>query len=188
MKSVKKLIALLLFVVILTTMMSSIALATVGGGAGRPVTGWATANLPRHGRVDVSSGNNLNVRSGPSTNHSVVGSLPKDRDITIIGPAENGFFPVYYNSTTSVGYVSASYILHPSPFDDNRAFMVVVSQGSTLNFRASAPSGTVLANAPNTARVPQFTTTITQSFRNVVYRGVGSGWMHQDHLGTPPAN
>jgi len=186
MRFTKKIIALLLFVVILATVLSSVALATVGGGVGRPTFGIATPNLPHYGEVDVSPGNVLNVRSGPGTNHSIIGTLPRDRAITIIGPAENGFFKVHFNGTTSVGYVSASFIHHPSPFADNRVFMVVVN--SSLNFRASAPSGAVIGSAPNGTRVPQFSTDITQNFRNVVFRGVGSGWMHRDYLGTPPAN
>lgn len=187
MKNVKRIVAMLLCVVMLSAMLSSVVSATVGGGAGLRNIGASTPDLPHRGRVDTAPGTNLNVRSGPGTNHSVIGSLPSGRYVTIVG-ATAGWYRVHFNGTTSVGYVSASFLWKPCNWDDNRVFMVVVNPGSNLNFRASAPTGAILGNAPNGTRVPQDSLTVTQGFRSVVFRGIGTGWMHRDFLGTPPAS
>jgi len=184
MKHVKRIFVLLIFVVMLATMLLPSALAL-----GRRNLGAPTPNLPLRARVTLSQPtSNLNVREGPGTNHTVLGTVPHGRYITVIGNAGNGWMRVRFNDTTRFGYVDSSLIWMPSTWDDRRVFMVVVTPGSGLNFRESAPSGSVLAVAPNGERVPQNLLTITQGFRSVVYRGLGTGWMHQDHLGTPPPN
>jgi len=60
-----------------------------------------------------------------------------------------------------------------------------VTPGSGVNFRQTAPSGTVLGVAANGARVPRLSTSVVQNFRNVIYRGHGGGWMHRDFLNNP---
>lgn len=50
----------------------------------------------------------LSLRNQPSTNGSVVGSLPKGATVIVTGPMQNNFYPVAYGSAH--GYASASYL------------------------------------------------------------------------------
>jgi uncharacterized protein YraI len=72
------------------------------GGSTWPKT--STTNTP---------GSTLNLRSGPSTQTSVLWSIPNGASITLTGPATNGWFPVSVNGKT--GFVSAQYVNAPSP-------------------------------------------------------------------------
>jgi N-acetylmuramoyl-L-alanine amidase len=56
--------------------------------------------------VGVSS--SLNVRSGPGTNHSAIGSLARGANVDIRKTERNGWLQISYNG--SVGYVSGQYI------------------------------------------------------------------------------
>ncbi|MDE5907634.1 MAG: SH3 domain-containing protein [Lachnospiraceae bacterium] len=64
----------------------------------------------------VNSGNNANVRSGASTQHSVVASLPSGTSMTLIGEATDGSgnkwyqLTCNYNGKTVEGYVRADLI------------------------------------------------------------------------------
>ena len=58
------------------------------------------------GTVNTDS-SNLNVRSGPGTTYSTIGSLAKGAQVTILGE-ENGWYKIQYGSGT--GYVSKDYI------------------------------------------------------------------------------
>jgi len=70
-----------------------------GGGSGSTTYGTSTTNTP---------GTTLNLRSGPGTGSSVIGSIPHGANLVISGAAQNGWYPVTYNGKT--GYVSAQYV------------------------------------------------------------------------------
>jgi len=186
MRFVKKVIALLITVVILATTLSSIALA------GREVSYTeATVRLPWRGIVATTS-SNLNVRAGAGTNYRVIGSFPRGHQLHIVGGRRINspgmvWYRVHFNSTASVGYVSSELVTIPN-LRAQRVWMVS-TQGGNLHFRRTDSStGDILGSAPNSTRVPQVSGTVSNSFRNVVYRGLGGGWMHRDFLATPPAN
>jgi N-acetylmuramoyl-L-alanine amidase len=64
------------------------------------------AQTTKAGTVNVTSGT-LNVRSGPSMNHAVIGSLKKGAAVTVTGTSGT-WYTIQYGNTT--GYVSTSYI------------------------------------------------------------------------------
>lgn len=71
--------------------------------------------------------NTLNLRSGPSTNYSVVGSLSKADNVKVIESYSNGWKKVQYNYfdfsslsyKTKVGCVSGSYLSTSNPYYNN---------------------------------------------------------------------
>ena len=58
--------------------------------------------------------NGLNVRSGPSTSHSVVGYLREGGRVILLAPPEDGWLHVSYltqSGQAAIGYVSLDYIV-----------------------------------------------------------------------------
>jgi uncharacterized protein YvpB len=51
---------------------------------------------------------NLNVRTGPSTKYSIIGTVMKGKTLNITGNTGNGWYKVRYNGKT--GYVSSTYV------------------------------------------------------------------------------
>ena len=51
---------------------------------------------------------NLNVRTGPNTNYSKIGSLSKNSDVQVVAMTSNGWLKIKYNK--GFGYVFADYI------------------------------------------------------------------------------
>ena len=76
----------------------------------------------------------LNVRSGPSTSHSIVGTLERQTDIEILS-ANNGWYKIKYGK--SYAYVSSNYIINNGssyiPEEDNNVGIVT---SSSLNVRS----------------------------------------------------
>jgi N-acetylmuramoyl-L-alanine amidase len=58
------------------------------------------------GTVNITSGN-LNIRSKPNTNSSIIGRIPKGATVNVLGKWNN-WYVVYYNGVT--GYASADFI------------------------------------------------------------------------------
>lgn len=74
------------------------------------------------GKLDTD-GSSLNMRSGPGTSYSKVGSIPASATLTITG-SENGWYKTSYNGVT--GYVSGDY--------------VIVTESSSATTTPSAPA------------------------------------------------
>ena len=66
------------------------------------------SNMPKNTYGKVSVNTSLNVRSGPSTSYSIVGSLTNGRIVKILDQ-RNGWYQVSYNSG-KIGWVSGAYI------------------------------------------------------------------------------
>ena len=83
-----------------------------------------------------TDGSSLNMRSGPGTSYSKVGSIPASATLTITG-SENGWYKTSYNGVS--GYVSADY--------------VTVTETNSTNTTASTPaaSGTPAETKPETS-------------------------------------
>lgn len=65
------------------------------------------------GTFYVISQNTLNIRSGPSTKHEVIGTLKHGDQVTATGQTSDGWYQVSYNG--SVGYVSSQYLSESVP-------------------------------------------------------------------------
>ncbi len=60
-----------------------------------------------------TDGANLNMRSQPNTNSSIVAKIPAGATITVTGDATSNFYPVKYSGKS--GYASATYITFNKP-------------------------------------------------------------------------
>ena len=69
-----------------------------------------TTNDSLDGRIGVvaTSGGNLNIRSLPSTEGSIIGSLPKGATVKLFKDKGNGWYEIYYGAHG--GFVSKDYI------------------------------------------------------------------------------
>jgi len=92
--------------------------------------------------VVTTAGGNLNLRSAPSLNSSIIATVPNGTRLTILGE-QNGFYRVR-TPQGQEGWVSGDF-LRPT-----QTTGAVVTQGGNLNFR-SAPSTTapIIGSIPN---------------------------------------
>jgi cell wall-associated NlpC family hydrolase len=93
MKNFKKMIAMVL--VIATMLMC--------------VGSFASANSIAYGAATVKA-TSLNIRSGPGTSNSVIGSIPNGKIIVILERTNDGWYKINYNGT--VGYVCTDYLIN----------------------------------------------------------------------------
>ncbi|MBM7691591.1 D-alanyl-D-alanine carboxypeptidase [Peribacillus deserti] len=85
----------------------------------------------------------LNVRTGPSTAYSILGTVQKGEELTVTGKA-NGWFKISYNGRT--GYVSGKYVQVTEVMYAATANLNLRSGPSTASgILASIPKGTGLA-------------------------------------------
>ena len=68
---------------------------------------------PMQGTVYASSQKGLNVRSGPSTNHSRLGTLKYGQEITVTGKTADNWYQIQYSG--NVGYVNADFVSDTPP-------------------------------------------------------------------------
>ena len=106
------------------------------------------AQVNAAGRVATMTGANLNLRSAPSLNSQVIGSLPQGSAVIILGD-ENGFYRVSAGGQT--GFVSQEFIMLPA----NATGVVTTATGANLNLRAAPnASAPILGVIPNGTSVP----------------------------------
>ncbi len=126
---------------------------------------------------------NVNLRTGPGLQHSVIRVVPNGTRVVLTGQSSNGFRSVSVNGTT--GWLSADYVVAdaaaPAPTEK-------VTTTDRLNLR-SGPNTTsaVLAVIPNGASV-ELTGQSSNGFRSVSYAG-RKGWAFEAYLtipATPP--
>ncbi|MFR1759966.1 MAG: SH3 domain-containing protein, partial [Christensenellaceae bacterium] len=105
--------------------------------------GASPQSSPSSGTVKLaSSASSLNVRSGPGTRYSTLGSLRHGAAVTITGE-QSGWYSISFHGRT--GYVKASYIT-PSlqPADSSTAFtghVKLASSSGRLNVRKGPGTG-----------------------------------------------
>jgi len=97
------------------------------------------AEQTKSGKVNTP-GSTLNVRSGPGTSYSVIGSLKHNDKITITGES-SGWYKLTYSGKT--GYASAAFIIldgavSQTPAAPQTKTVYVNTPGSALNVRAGA--------------------------------------------------
>ncbi|MCL2221850.1 MAG: SH3 domain-containing protein [Oscillospiraceae bacterium] len=186
MKLIKKISLLLVCLVMLVPVMLQISVQA------RQPANYPMPHLPFSGVVNASTG--LRVRSGPSTNHPQLAIIPNGRAVHIDSAASWGddtlWFRVYFNGLTrDRGYVSAAHITLPA----TTSRWVFQVSGSAVNYRRAANTDNAtnhpIATLSQNTILPRASDAgISNGFRNVVYRGLGNGWMYNAHLRSAPLN
>lgn len=128
----------------------------------------------------------VNLRTGPSTDYSIILAIPPATPVTITGDPENGYYPIEYNGID--GYAYGDYIVFGSddPNIDGGAPSATgdawVVDGS-LNLR-SGPSleDSVITVMPGDAQVT-LTGTLNNGYFSVNYQGT-DGWAFALYLST----
>ncbi len=101
---------------ITVTANSSATLSGSSGSASKPADTQPTAIEQQQATVNSSKSNSVNIRSGASTQHSIVTSLPNGTGITLIGEANDSSGKKWYqltcnyNDKTVEGYVRSDLI------------------------------------------------------------------------------
>src|SRR4051812_20099588 len=79
------------------------------------ITGFNITHIPMFQPSIVSAASlsytttgNLNIRSGPSTNYAILGTVKKGTNLTITGNTGNDWYNVSYNN--KAGFVSSKYV------------------------------------------------------------------------------
>ena len=154
--------------------------------------------------VVTTQGVNLNLRNGPSTGATVIGSLPPGATVEVMGAAQAGFLPVRYQGKT--GWASTTYLRvgsAPTPTatttpvtptatavtptatpltptatstpGGSTGTAVVITDGLNLNLRnAPSATATIVGRIPSGASV-EVTGAAQNGFLPVRYSGI-SGW------------
>ncbi len=111
----------------------------------------------------------LNFRSGPGTNHNVIGQLRQGEVVKIIGNGGNNWVQIVHNGTE--GYVSLAYLNVRTEEETDRG--EASREGKT---------GYVTANALNLRAQPSTDSAVLDLIRNgqvlVVLQDMGNGWSH----------
>ena len=123
---------------------STVIMFTVGINADSTVAATATANPHKSHQDETKTGkvntpgSTLNVRSGPGTTFSIIGSLKHGEKVTVTTTDNSSWYKINYNGKT--GYVNAAYIVLDNtskPPDNSQPTTVYVNTpGSTLNVRS----------------------------------------------------
>ena len=109
---------------------------------------------PVLGTAQVTAGSGLVLRSGPSTAHGALTTMPYGASVSILGREEGGFFPVRYGETE--GYASATYLKQnqqvtpiPIPAATPTPVPMQPTQGANRPAVVTAPSGLNLRAQPH---------------------------------------
>lgn len=133
--------------------------------------GVQAAEMPGVGAVTTQSGA-LNVRSGPSTNTAVVGSLQKGSYVMLLSKS-GGWYQVQYGKN-AVGYASASYI---TPLEGRPATVTA----SALNVRKG--SGTNYTVQDYLYKGDSVVVLSTQNgWSRILYHGTKTGFVSSGYL------
>ena len=114
---------------------------SMGGSLGRSLS--SVANLETttlSNPKSIGSGNvttdNLNVRSGPSSNYSKLGILTKGTKVEVVERYSNGWYKIKYKG--SYGYVSGAYV----SLDGSKGEVIATGKTTAgLNVRSGAGTG-----------------------------------------------
>lgn len=160
-------------------------ITTGGGGSTAPTQAPPAAEGIGVGIVRASS---LNVRSGPGTGYSRVGSLPNGASVTVLSQS-GGWYQIRYNSLT--GYVSGDYLSYTSngastpTQSPSGSIGTGVVTASALNMRSGPGTGySRITTLPNGATV----TVLAQSggWYQVSYGGK-TGYVSGEYIRFTPA-
>ncbi len=140
------------------------------------LTAEASSTVYGAGKVTTAS-TSLNVRKSASTASSVITTLKRNSQITLINKSGN-FWYVRYNAS-GYGYCSADYITVIS-----KNVKAVKTTSGNLNVRSSAStSGAVLTTLKSGTRVPVIST--ANGWSKILYNGNKTGYVSSAYLTTP---
>lgn len=143
-----------------------------GGGGGN--TGGGTTTPATTMRVNTGS---LNVRSGPSTSYSRVGSLSRGATVSVVGQ-QGSWRKISYGNGT--GWVHGAYLTTGNVANNTTTKEV---GASSLNVR-SGPGTRYRKIGALTAGTRVNVSDTSGSWSQVAYGG-GTGWVHSSYLVTP---
>ena len=131
------------------------------------------------GKVTTQS-TSLNVRKSASTSASVVTTLKRNSQITLI--SKNGNFWYIRYSSSGYGYCSADYVTVTST-----EVKTVKTTSGNLNVRSSAStSGTVLTKLSSGTKVPVIST--SNGWSKILYNGNKTGYVSSSYLTSSSTN
>ena len=143
------------------------------------LTAEASSTVYGAGKVTTAS-TSLNVRKSASTSSSVITTLKRNSQVTLINKSGNFWYVRY--STSGYGYCSADYITVTS-----KDVKTVKTTSGNLNVRSSAStSGTILATLKSGTKVPVIST--SNGWSKILYNGNKTGYVSSDYLTTPTTN
>ena len=128
--------------------------------------------------IKYVTASSLNVRSGASTNYSVIGTLSKGTKVEVISTS-NGWSKIKYNG--SVGYVSSKY-LDEKVSGDNTSTSTSIKYvtASSLNVRSGASTNySVIGTLSKGAKVEVIST--SNGWSKIKYNGT-IGYVSSQHL------
>ena len=131
------------------------------------------------GKVTTAS-TSLNVRKSASTSSSVITTLKRNSQVTLINKSGNFWYVRY--STSGYGYCSADYITVTS-----KNVKTVKTTSGNLNVRSSASSsGTILTTLKSGTKIPVIST--TNGWSKILYNGNKTGYVSSAYLTTSTTN
>ena len=114
---------------------------SMGGSLGRSLPSVAnlettTLSNPKSIGSGKVTTDNLNVRSGPSSNYSKLGTLTKETKVEVVERYSNGWYKIKYKG--SYGYVSGAYV----SLDGSKGEVIATGKTTAgLNVRSGAGTG-----------------------------------------------
>lgn len=134
--------------------------------------------IPTVGKVYVTSGNTVNMRSSPSTGSTLLTTITKGTKVIVWESNQNGWFHAQYNSY--FGYVMSRYI---AVTEDGGVCEVTTASGS-LNIRQTpATNATVLFTAAQNSILRLLDSSSVSGWYRVGNQ-YGSGWAKSNFLTT----
>ncbi len=129
----------------------------------------------------VVSGNTVNVRSGPSSSYSIIGTVKKGRKLTLQGSFANGWFKISYGN--GYGYITGQYLTNISYHNDNSLTVYNATAVTTAALNVRKGNGTGYAKLGAIAKGTSVT--ITGKYANgwyeIKYKN-GKGCVSGDYL------
>ena len=118
----------------------------------------------------------LNVRRGPSTKYSIVGSLNRGQKCTVVGKSGN-WYKIQYTSST-VGYIHDSYFTKAT--SDTGVKSKVVNCNEWVNVRSAATTSSALLGRADLGAEYTFLK-IMNNYAMVIYNG-RVGCIHKNYV------
>ena len=128
-------------------------------------------------RTAYSTGNNVRVRSQPSTSSAILSNLNRGDSFTVMGEIENGWYKVALSNGAS-GYVYGDYVSFEKPVTTRTAY----STGDRVRVRTHPNTSSAVLSHFN--RGDSFTVVgeIQNGWYKVALSNGASGYVHRDYV------
>jgi uncharacterized protein YgiM (DUF1202 family) len=151
---------------------AALAAAVISGLAATPVSAAGTLPPPAYGAGTVSA-TDLNVRSGPGMDNSIVATIGENAIAVLLSKTDSEWYKINYNGT--VGYAKAEFFKNILTAEDFSATGVVTEEVGARIRRSPPDSPT----ADNTSKV--LGTYRAGTTMKVI--GINNGWYKVEHDG-----